>query len=181
MKTKLSLDQAQEIADRYRDELLPYCERLEIAGSIRRKKPMVGDIEMVAIPKFETWGHDLLGNPTLHNALEEEVSYKFRNNGLVFTKSGPRYKQIQLQEGINLDLFIVLPPAQWGVIFLLRTGPEVFSKMAVTQRNKGGHLPSYCLVKDGQVFRYGELFPTPEEDDYLELLGLPGLKPEARA
>ena len=29
----------------------PYCERIEIAGSVRRRRPQVNDIEIVCIPK----------------------------------------------------------------------------------------------------------------------------------
>jgi DNA polymerase/3'-5' exonuclease PolX len=35
-------------------QLAPYCERIEVAGSVRRQKDIVGDIELVAIPKLET-------------------------------------------------------------------------------------------------------------------------------
>ncbi len=44
-------EQALEIAERTKALLAPHCERIEIAGSIRRKKPHVKDIEIVAIPK----------------------------------------------------------------------------------------------------------------------------------
>lgn len=190
MKTKLTLKSAQEIADYYLEELAPHCERIEIAGSIRRKKDYVGDIEMVAIPKFETWGSELFGEPLLFNCLEKVIN-EAHKNGLVLIKNGSRYKQMILPNNnsketcypgdILLDLFIVLPPAQWGVLFLIRTGPAEFSRKAVTQKNIGGYLPSDCIVKDGQVLRNGVLIPMSEEDDFLELLGMPGLKPEERA
>ncbi|MDP2946096.1 MAG: hypothetical protein Q8N61_01425, partial [bacterium] len=39
------------------------CERLTIAGSIRRRKPDCGDIELLAIPRLgygrDLWGKDL--------------------------------------------------------------------------------------------------------------------------
>lgn len=35
--------------------LAPYCERIEIAGSIRRRKPEPSDIEIVAISKTVSW------------------------------------------------------------------------------------------------------------------------------
>lgn len=35
-------------------QLLPGCERIEVAGSIRRGRPDVGDIELVAIPRTTT-------------------------------------------------------------------------------------------------------------------------------
>lgn len=47
----MKLDKALEIAERIKELLAPYSERIEIAGSIRRKKPEVKDVELVAIPK----------------------------------------------------------------------------------------------------------------------------------
>ncbi len=48
-------DRALAIAAKIRTELEPFCDRIEIAGSIRRKKPNVKDVEIVAIPKpYET-------------------------------------------------------------------------------------------------------------------------------
>ena len=42
--------QAKEIADNIVLMLSPFCDRIEIAGSIRRKKELIGDVEIVAIP-----------------------------------------------------------------------------------------------------------------------------------
>jgi len=47
----MNLTEAQRIAQIVKSELSPHCERIEIAGSIRRGKPEVKDIEIVAIPK----------------------------------------------------------------------------------------------------------------------------------
>ena len=43
----MEYNKALEIAEKTKAQLAPYCERIEIAGSIRRKKPDVGDIEIV--------------------------------------------------------------------------------------------------------------------------------------
>lgn len=43
---------ALKIAEGLVCEFGPYCERVEIAGSIRRGKAEVGDIEIVAVPRF---------------------------------------------------------------------------------------------------------------------------------
>ena len=178
-KTKIPLEKAQEIARRYLDLLAPVCERIEIAGSIRRKKPLVGDIEIVAIPRTVV-SNDLFGNPGMSHSLLDDAVVELIPRGARLLKNGRRYKQIALPEGVNLDLFVVLPPAQWGVIFALRTGPGDFSRWIVTPRKRGGALPSNCRVKDGAVWCNGEVFPTPEEKDFLQLLGLSGLAPENR-
>ena len=87
-------------------------------------------------------------------------------------------------------MFLVLPPAQWGVIFAIRTGPAKFSQWLVTPRRHGGALPSYCRVRDGGVYKAGAkvqgpgardgLILMPEEKDFFDLLGLDWIEPEAR-
>jgi len=48
----MELEKAKAIAEELKELLAPACERIRIAGSIRRRKPDVGDIEILAIPKF---------------------------------------------------------------------------------------------------------------------------------
>src|SRR5438128_1070575 len=45
-------------------ELKPYCDRIEIAGSLRREKPEVGDIEMLYVGKLGRRALDLLTEET---------------------------------------------------------------------------------------------------------------------
>jgi len=45
----MKLEEAKKIAEKYLNLLKPYCLRAEIAGSIRREKPEVKDIEIVCI------------------------------------------------------------------------------------------------------------------------------------
>ena len=49
----MNLAQAELIARALVAELEPYTERLEVAGSVRRAKAEVKDIELVAIPRYE--------------------------------------------------------------------------------------------------------------------------------
>jgi DNA polymerase/3'-5' exonuclease PolX len=164
------------IAEKWVANLAPVCERVEIAGSIRREKPEVKDIEIVCIPKFEPV-NDMFGQPLRPmNMLEDYL----RGAPCVIVKNGPRYKQIQLPEGINLDLFIVQPPAQWGVIFLIRTGSAEFSHRFVTPRKHGGLLPSHLHVKDGAIWSNNHIIETPQERDVFDLAGVPWIEPEER-
>ena len=51
----MELQKAYKIAQQLVHVLKPHCARIEIAGSIRRMKAQVGDIEIVCIPKpYET-------------------------------------------------------------------------------------------------------------------------------
>ncbi|WP_322792611.1 hypothetical protein [Bellilinea sp.] len=172
MKNKIPLEQAEYIAQKYLSMLAPYCERVEIAGSIRRRKAEVGDIEIVAQPKRV---EALFGvSAPIHIA---------DPLGATLIKGGARYRQYALPEGINLDLFIVLPPAQWGVIFAIRTGGAEFSHKLVTPRKHGGYLPSHYTVRNGAVYHTGtdELIPTPEEEDFLSICGVAHIPPHERS
>jgi DNA polymerase/3'-5' exonuclease PolX len=166
--------QAKAIADGMVERLSGYCDRIEVAGSVRRKKPEVHDIEIVAIPKA-------IDEPNMFDAVgkREFPSDLFLPYRMI--KNGSRYKQMELPEGINLDLFIVLPPAQLGVILTIRTGPADFSHKIVTSKSFGGYLPGDCKVHDGGVYRGGELIPMPEETDFLDFVGLGWIEPEKRS
>lgn len=47
----MNLDQAKKYADKIVQWLRPHCVRIEVAGSIRRERPEVNDIDIVCIPK----------------------------------------------------------------------------------------------------------------------------------
>lgn len=170
----MKLNQATEIAEQIVRKLAPYCERIEIAGSIRRGNPEVKDIEIVAQPKYN-WDEDLFGNLYKSPTLDR---FDFCSLGSI-VKGGEKMKKIDLGE-INLDLFVVTPPAQWGVIYLIRTGPREFSRWMVTQRKKGGALPSNSRVKDGVIINNGLEVITPDEIDFFGYCQLSFMQPRDR-
>jgi hypothetical protein len=55
----MNYDAALAIAERLKADLAPYCTRIEIAGSVRRQRPQVKDVEICAIPLQEP--SDLFG------------------------------------------------------------------------------------------------------------------------
>ena len=139
MKAKVPLAKAEKIASRVVEKLMPYCQRIEIAGSIRRRKSEAGDIDIVAEPKRVP---HLFGVPFWQGIPTE-------NLGLV-VKNGLRYKQVLLTEKIYLDLFIVHPLAQLGVILAIRTGSTEFSHKLVSH-TPYRYLPKEYIVKDGAI------------------------------
>lgn len=164
------------------DVIGPYVARAEIAGSIRRGCREVGDIEIVAQPWTPQSTKDL------HAKLQELV-----NTGLIELdrKSsdgkrppfGPRYYRLTYC-GKPLDLFLVLPPVDWGIIYTLRTGPAEYSHWIVTEALQRGF-----KVSDGQLFKRSirgpwvpilEKIPCPQEEDFFKALGLEYQTPELR-
>lgn len=100
------------MADELRLWLRPAVERIEVAGSLRRGRPEVGDIELVAVPRFEADQTDLWGSPA--NALERRLDFSIERGWLAVApdgKRGPRYSKLRHPDsGLQVDLFSVLPP-----------------------------------------------------------------------
>jgi DNA polymerase/3'-5' exonuclease PolX len=176
MKQKMPLSEAKAIADEWVWQLSAYCERVEIAGSVRRGKPEVGDIEIVCKPLMVE-ERDLFGTVTGYTSM---VDAFFAELNEKMIKSGSKYKQIELKEGINLDLFCVIPPAQFGVIYLIRTGPAEYSHKFVTSKQFGGMMPSCFKVKDGAIWKGDKLIETTEEKDVYALIGAEFVEPNRR-
>lgn len=167
----MKLQQAKLIAQKWIAMLEPVCERAKIAGSTRREEPEVGDIEIVCIRK----------NDQIFDPLEVLLNELYAQKEFTYIKNGPKYKQLNLKSGINLDLFIVLKET-WAIQFTLRTGPEEFSHWIVTKKKYGGALPSNCSIKDGYLWKQGLEQPliVPTEKDFLKFLGLGWVEPKDR-
>ena len=148
------------------------CERIDIAGSLRRKKPDVGDIELVCIPSV--W-LDLFCNEIRTAARIETALTAY---GIVLLKNGEHFKQF-LYGKVKVDLFITTPEC-WGVIFTIRTGSAEFSHKLVTPRNQGGLLPSNLRVKDGRIWNGSTFLDTPEEIDVFRACNMAWIEPKDR-
>lgn len=182
-------DVALKTAEVLVEYLRPACIRIEIAGSVRRGKPEVKDIEILAIPDLSItppkpkleFGKPL---PVIHKTMLNKLLHDLiERDEIRFEKSGKRYKKFTLKENnISVDLFLVLPPAEWGVQFVIRTGPADFSHWIVTQRRYGGALPNDSRVRDGAVWvdGGGGSVPMEEEMDFLVFLGLGWIEPSQR-
>jgi DNA polymerase/3'-5' exonuclease PolX len=208
-KQRVPLLWAKGWAEDLASVLRPACERIQIGGSIRRRKADVGDIELVMVPRFHEGPpeSDLFGQGARRQVNElDELLGKLKAEGTLADRLdvngrpawGPKFKRALDRvnhEGTMFaaDLFSVLPPAQWGVVYLLRTGPAEFNQRLVTQRWKGGLCPDDLCFRDGALYRMHpvgdpveryvaptELVPTPEEEDVFRALGLGWIAPMER-
>ena len=154
----MKIDEAKKIAKKYLNLLKPYCWRIEIAGSIRREKSEVKDIEIVAIPL------DLVGFSTEVNELEK-------------VKGNPtgKYTQRILPEGIKLDLFMA-NIRNWGLIFAIRTGSARYSHeiLACGWVKRGYKSINGMLTKNGREIE------VREEKDLFNLIGVAYIQPNQR-
>lgn len=183
---RIPLEQAEQIAARVMAMLHWTCERIEVAGSVRRKKADCHDVEIVVIPRLDVVSADLFGNPTTYRNQFDEACKNLRSDG-TFTDRldkngrpawGEKYKRA-LYQGVPVDLFSATSE-NYGLILALRTGPAEFSLKLVQQRTFGGYLPFGYRVRDGYLWRGDERISTPEEQDVFDAIGLDWIRPENR-
>lgn len=160
-------EQAEEIAERIKMEMKPFCSRIEIAGSIRRKKPEVKDIEIVAIPLPYQTGLFEDGLAAIVNKWQKvkgEMEY-----GIC------KYTQRILPDGIKLDLFFA-DEVNWGFIYAIRTGSADYSAKILG----AGWVANGYKGIDGQLTYQGKVIEVREEADLFRRAGIKYIEPEYR-
>lgn len=156
--------EAYKIALEVLEQLKPHCERIEIAGSIRRKKIEVGDIEIVVIPK-----------PYSTCLLESGIATVINQWQKVKGELPCKYTQRILPSGIKLDLFIA-EEGNWGSVFAIRTGSADYSHKVLAN----GWVQQGFKSEGGYLFKDDERYEVREEKDLFRLIGIPYVEPEDR-
>ncbi len=200
----MSLADGERVARGLLRLLEPACERIEIAGSIRRRKAEVKDIELVAIPhirRVQVPQYGLFGPTT---DIEDELDALIQQwlaDGVARRRLdkhgrqriGRAYKALMIDYGepgmewVALDLFSVIPPAQWGLIFMIRTGSGVGPNGDPRDGFGPAMLARWKQVSGGgesiggRLHRpNGEPVDTPEEEDVFRVCQVEWVPPELR-
>jgi len=152
--------------------LAPHCERIQVAGSIRRGKKTPKDVEIVAIPKrmrADLFDQETVTDPGFCEAVNQWTKIKGEPTG--------KYTQRLLPNGVKLDLFLATEN-NWGLILAIRTGPASYSKDVLVKRvhEMGYQMNAGYLWQDGQA----DPVPVREETDLYDLLCLRWRDPEER-
>lgn len=187
---------AERVAKRLAEELSLACHRIEVAGGVRRLRPMVSDLDLVVIPKIERGdaapAQDLFGEgprtaPPERNLLWAAID----RMGLRCTKRGPLMRQlvVRLEEDgreLAVDLFTA-DAVNWGYLLLVRTGSGEFSREIVSRLARAKRPAFDGYVRDAGQTRplsigptgfpqWAEpvkaampIIPTPEEKDVFRL------------
>ena len=183
---KRPLDEMRALADEVAALLDAACDRLAIAGSIRRRVPEVSDVELVVVPRLIAYRDGLWGD---RETVEDQLALRvtalvaagtlgWRRLGDRAAANGPRYRSL-IYRDVPLDLFSP-DDDSFPVVLLIRTGPASFSRRVVTPRSKGGLLPDFMRVKDGRLWSSGQPVACRSEHDVFALLGLAYIPPERR-
>ena len=110
----IPLARAQKMAEKIAEAITPWCAKVEIAGSIRRRRAFCGDIDLVCLPK----GGDLAS-----------LQARFKKSAWA-EKEGVQNAIYHLQNGVQLDVFFAWEKTDmfegtstnWGSLLLCRTG-----------------------------------------------------------
>lgn len=178
---RISLYQAIGIEQELRSFIEPLCEQYNIAGSIRRQSPTVGDIELVIIPT---------NAPALYARLDGMVEKGIIRKALYNTQYGPRPRWGQKlrcfkYQGATVELTIA-DEHNYGYKLWLSTGPADPNHyiMSLLEKHKSpirftkgyGWLTSY---QNGHPI-YGGKLNIPTEESFFSKLNLPFVMPEYR-
>jgi len=167
----MKLEKAKAIAERLKALLESSCDKIEVAGSIRRRKPEVGDIELLCVPKYFV-GVDMLDAKIQTLIKLGRLDYRLNRCGS--RVYGPKNKlMVHLPSGIGLDVFST-DERCWPVALVVRTGGKTTNqRIAMAAIRKGWHLRAY-----------GSGFSTPSGDivcsserEVFEAVNLPYLQP----
>jgi DNA polymerase/3'-5' exonuclease PolX len=166
----MELEHAIEIAATVYTKLEPHCSKLEIAGSIRRKKSFVRDIDIVCIPSNQG-----------------QFLYALQQLGKI-KMGGQKLIRCDLPTGVSLDIYVATPET-WATLLLIRTGSKESNirlcKRALSLGMKlhaDGRGLEKCLAGEGHEV---DAFTTAitkcdTEESIFEALELPYLPPEKR-
>lgn len=172
---------AREIAEDLVNDLSGFCHRIEIVGSLRRRKRVVNDIDIIAIPKFIQMNDEtLFGEPVKENLLEKRLSQLCLRGQLDLEANGSHIKRfLKTVDGdtIPIDLYLATEHT-WWTLLLIRTGSRHHNiKLARRAMDLHMHLKA---DGSGLLTSSGSLIPIHSEEDIFRHLGLAYRPPEER-
>jgi len=187
----MNYKQAYAVTEWLLDQIRPACEIAEICGSLRRRKADVHDAEIVCKPNTAT-SRPEWGQKVYKSRLDQILDNLIFDGALFKTKGADKMRQYRIgrlweafgfEPPLNpflFELWICSPPASWGILYMIRTGPAAFSKFMVTQASKGGALPDEYHVDKGAVWKGDQRIEIPDEQAYFDLCGMRWREPEKR-
>jgi len=178
--------QAYEVAEDICARLRPGCSRITIAGSLRRKKSDVGDIEILYIPiMHETPDPNRLFGIMIFDCAEIHISVMVANgilgrrlNALGRETYGPKNKLMRhISSGIPIDLFAATED-NWFNYLVCRTGPaELNKQICMAAQRKGWKWNPYG---SGYSNTAGEIQRMDSEAAVFSFVGIEYREPEER-
>ncbi len=182
----MKLEEAKLLADKVVAALTPLCERIEIAGSIRRQKAEVGDVDLVVIPKAVVGFLGPLGVPVdfpVDSVWNLLVPKELKKAGLKVESAGPQLVRAVFPNAFQVDLYRA-EMETWGVILLVRTGSREHNiKLCSLARSKGLMLSASDGVTKTATsggMTTTKVIASRSEEEIFKALGLEFVEPRYR-
>lgn len=182
--TKTPHATAVRIAESIVASLSPLCERIQIAGSLRRRKPYVGDIEILYIPRVEHRPDGLFGSKPVSLA-DERIDQALATGTItkrpskigIYTWGDHNKLGVHVASGIGVDFFST-SAANWWVSLVVRTGSAQMNLELTTSAQRMGR--SLIAYGEGVRTADGMVMPATSEEQVFELCGVRYRSPEQR-
>lgn len=193
---------AQTLADGLLSVLENYCDEVRVAGSVRRMKPIVHDLEIICLAsehKMATlFGAPVAMETTAVDDALVEIGKDSATLGWVLDprKQGKVQKRlIHKRTGFLCDIYVCLDERAFGTWMIVRTGPRAFSIDLMKKARSlnmffadgfllHNHMPHHLIknsrgyCKDGAACDL--IIPLRRESDVFETLKMRYLTPEKR-
>ena len=154
----MELEKAKAFASIVVKAVEPYCDKIEVAGSVRRQRPIVNDIDLVIIPRDRR---------SLDLALMRIGNYKM---------SGMKIARVEM-DSIPLDIYFATPET-FATLLLVRTGSKENNiRLATLAKKRGWRL---AASGDGLFNEVGRRVAGDSEESIYEALSLPYQQPWER-
>jgi len=167
----MELNEAYRVGGELCAELEPFCDKIQIAGSVRRERPVVNDLDIVLIPKDEDMKHHIQ-----QLCLAKHPVFGFDEK----PKSGPAMTRFYSEKHeIWVDIYFATFET-WPFILFIRTGSKEHNVyMCMTAKERG-----MWLCADGSGFfkdrEKKAAFEIHTEKDIFSVLGLSYKEPKER-
>jgi DNA polymerase/3'-5' exonuclease PolX len=183
-KKKFPRDDAIEVARELCAALEPVTERLVVAGSLRRRKLEVGDVEILFVPKMvkvQDGLFDIVEYSSADNVLIQLLGTRVldqRKNVNGSTMWGAKNKlAVHVATGIPVDLFATTEEC-FFMALVIRTGPKDCNLRLIESAAKRGlKLHAYGVF---ERMSNGESIVPKSERAVFEIAGLPYKEPWER-
>lgn len=155
---KTSREDALIVGAQLEQALTPLCNRVEIVGSIRQGKEMVGDIDIIVVPKIEP------------------IEFLERCKDIIEYEYGGKKKIFGMFRGRPINIFVTTPES-YGACQYQMTGPAKYNiLMRRRAKLRGFRLNEYGLFN----VESGEQVAGHDEHSIFEVLEMTYVAPTER-
>ncbi|MHB8084356.1 MAG: hypothetical protein ACYDHZ_00825 [Dehalococcoidia bacterium] len=155
---KIPIDVATTVVNQVLALLSPFCSNIQAAGSWRRQRPYVHDLDFVLIPS-DHW----------------QLNAKLKELGRIVAQ-GPKSVRIK-NFHCQLDFYIA-DATTWGTLFLIKTGSAEHNIMLASQaKRRGWHL---AASGEGLFNEKNERIAGDTEESIFNALGFAWIAPQYR-